>query len=88
VFAALNQHELVILGEGVELHEFEVPSGLVGKTLQESAIAARIGLNVIAIQKSDESISIPTGSTVFAPEDALLMIGAQAQLQKFIDEYS
>ena len=88
VFAALNQHELVILGEGVELHEFEVPSGLVGKTLQESAIAARIGLNVIAIQKSDESISIPTGSTVFEPEDALLMIGAQAQLQKFIDEYS
>ncbi len=88
VFAALSQHELVILGEGVELHEFRVPASLVGKTLQESAIAANVGLNVIAIQKPDGAIGIPIASTVFESDDGLLMIGAQAQLQPFIEEYS
>ncbi len=87
VFAALSQRELVILGEGVELHEFQVPASLVGKTLQESAIAAKVGLNVIAIQKPDGSIGIPIASTVFEDDDGLLMIGAQAQLQRFIEEY-
>ncbi len=87
VFAALSQRELVILGEGVELHEFHVPASLVGKTLQESAIAAKVGLNVIAIQKPDGAIGIPAASTVFENDDGLLMIGAQAQLQRFIEEY-
>ncbi len=88
VFAALNQRELVILGEGVELHEFDVPPDLVGATLESAAIAAKTGLNVIAIQKADDSIGIPTGSTVFEENDSLVMIGAQAQLQQFQDEYS
>ncbi len=88
VFAALNQRELVILGEGVELHEFNVPKSLVGKTLDQSAISATVGLNVIAIQKPDGDIGIPIASTVFEDNDGLLMIGAQAQLLKFIEEYS
>jgi Trk K+ transport system NAD-binding subunit len=88
VFAALNQQELVILGEGVELHEFRVPDSLVGKTLEQSEIATRVGLNVIAIQKPDGQIGIPVASTVLEADDGLLMIGAQSQLQKFIEEYS
>jgi voltage-gated potassium channel len=84
IFAALRGHELVILGEGVELHELSVPASLVGRTLAEVGIAARTGLNVIAIQEASRLITNPPAETKFVPESSLLMIGDESQLRAFL----
>lgn len=87
VFAALDQRDLVILGEGVELHELRAPAALVGKILEEAAGAARAGLDVIAIQKQDGSVATSKADTLIEEGDALLVVGARAQMEKFIGRY-
>lgn len=87
VFASLRGDELVVLGEGVEVHELPLPSSLAGKTLADAAIAARTGLNVIAIQNAGELATNPGGATRLEPGSHLLMVGNQSQLGKFIKTY-
>jgi voltage-gated potassium channel len=87
LFAALRGHELVVLGEGVELHELPLPARLAGKTLGQAAIATRTGLNVIAIQESDRLITNPDASTLLQAASSLLMIGDQSQLTAFMKAY-
>jgi voltage-gated potassium channel len=83
IFATLRGHELVILGEGVELHELAVPPALVGRTLAEAGIAAQTGLNVIAIQEPSRLLTNPAAPTRLQPDSSLLMIGDQSQLRAF-----
>ena len=87
VFAALRRRELVVLGEGIELHEFKVPSSLIGKTLSDAAIAARTGLNVIAIERDGGLVGNPGPAVSLRDGDGLVMVGAQDQLESFIAEY-
>ncbi len=87
MFAVLHGHEFIILGEGVEMHEMPVPSSLAGKTLAQAAIAARSGLNVIAIQEPDRLLTNPPASTSLTPGSGLLMIGDRSQLKTFIEAY-
>jgi Trk K+ transport system NAD-binding subunit len=86
-FAALRGHELVILGEGIELHELAVPPSLIGKTLETAGIAARTGLNVIAIQEPDRLVTNPAASTTIEEGSTLCMIGDRTQLEAFREAY-
>ncbi len=87
VFAALHRRELVVLGEGVELHEFEVPSRLVGMTLSDTAIASRTGLNVIAIERDGGLVGSPGPAVVLRAGDGLVMVGDQEQLENFSEHF-
>ncbi len=88
VFAALHRRELVVLGEGVELHRIPAPASMIGSTLSEAAIASHSGLNVIAIERGEGLIGNPPPETTFEPDDGLVMVGAPAQLQLFQEHYS
>lgn len=87
VFAMLRGEQLVVLGEGIELHELPTPASLAGRTLGEAAIGSRTGLNVIAIQEPEHAITTPVASTKLEPASRLVMIGGRAQLEKFIETY-
>jgi Trk K+ transport system NAD-binding subunit len=82
-FAVIRGHELVILGEGIELHEMPVPQAIIGKTLETAGIAARTGLNVIAIQEPSSLITNPKASTSLSEGSTLCMIGNRPQLEAF-----
>jgi voltage-gated potassium channel len=88
IFAALRGHQLVVLGEGVELHELPVPPSLAGKTLAEAAPGARTGVNVIAISGPAGFVPNPGAATPLPADSSLLMIGDQAQLSRFMREYA
>jgi voltage-gated potassium channel len=75
--------ELVILGEGVELHREPVPPSLEGKTLAESRIGAETGLAVVAVREKDQLITNPGASQVLRKDAQLLMIGSGEQLHAF-----
>lgn len=87
VFAMLRGEQLVVLGEGIELHELPTPASLVGLTLGETAIGERTGLNVIAIQEAESAITSPVAATKLEAGSRLVMIGGRAQLEKFMESY-
>ena len=85
VFSILQEKELVMLGEGVDLFSVALPRSLYGKSLAETGIGARTGLNVVAIQHNGEVRTNLSASTVLTPGVELLMLGSVQQRQEFID---
>jgi voltage-gated potassium channel len=74
---------LVLLGEGVELLEVRTPPSLAGKTLGESEIGARSGLNVVALEVGDEVVQTPGAATVLPEGSKLIMLGSPAGTETF-----
>jgi Trk K+ transport system NAD-binding subunit len=87
VYAALRGRHLVVLGEGVDLFTRAVPPSLVGTTLAESQIGAQTGLNVVAIECDDAFVTDLVGDTVLPPDGRLLLIGADEQMEAFVEQY-
>ena len=83
VLAQIQQRELIFVGEGVQFFSFKVPQTLAGKTLRDSEIGARTGLNVIAIQEPDRLNTNPAADTALDPSSDLLVIGNAEQRRKF-----
>jgi Trk K+ transport system NAD-binding subunit len=83
VLSAVQSSDLVVLGEGADLFVEAVPSALAGKTLADSGIGARTGLNVIAIRAEGASVTSPPADTELSAEAELVMLGTVAQHQTF-----
>lgn len=79
--------ELVVLGQGVDLLSVTLPSSLQGKTLAESDIGAKTGLNVLAIEQDGELITNPKADTQLETGAELLVLGNSAQRQKFLEVF-
>ncbi|MDB4433273.1 NAD-binding protein [bacterium] len=83
LLSLVHGRELVLVGEGVDLFVEPVPRALAGRTLGESAIGARTGLNVLAVEKPDGPAENPTSATELALGLDLVMLGSAAQLAEF-----
>jgi Trk K+ transport system NAD-binding subunit len=87
VYSAIRKRRLVVLGEGVDLFPREIPSSLQGKTLAESQIGKRTGLNVVAIEHDDTFVTDLKGDTTLPSEGQLLLIGSDEQVESFVAAY-
>src|SRR5690606_2422829 len=80
---ALIQHrELIFIGEGVRFFSFAIPDSLVGKSLMESEIRARTGLNVVAIRRGDVPLMAKPDMRL-EMNDELLATGTVEQRKRF-----
>ena len=84
VYSALKEKRLVVLGEGVDLFTRDVPSSLTGRTLAESEIGARTGLNVVALEHNGDFETALSGSTTLPADGRLIMVGSEEQSEKFV----
>ena len=84
VLSAAQASELVVLGEGADLFVETVPTALDGKTLAESGIGAKTGLNVIAVRADGASITNPASDTELGRAADLVMLGTIEQHQTFV----
>lgn len=87
VLSILKDKHLVVMGEDADLFARSIPSALREKTLAESGVGARTGLNVIGISRNGEVTTSLGADTRIPPEGELLMIGTQDQLDEFVREY-
>lgn len=87
VLSILQGKELIMLGEGVDLFSVALPESLCGKTLAETGIGERTGLNVIAIQHNGTVRSNMSASTVLVAGAELLMLGSRKQRQEFVEVF-
>jgi uncharacterized protein with PhoU and TrkA domain len=83
ITAVLQDRELVLLGEGIEFYTLPVSSVLAGKTLADSEVGARTGLNVIAIDDGDGTVEPAAGRRLAAGEH-LLLVGSREQRDLFV----
>ena len=57
VLSLIEGHELVILGEGVDLFTLPLPRSLRGKTLAATEIGSRTGLSVVAVEQGGQVVT-------------------------------
>lgn len=87
VLSILRGHELVLLGEGVELFSIPVPPSLAGLPLRESQIGSRTGLSVVALRNGDGTSTPPDGETVLGADVRLVTLGSVEQRQSFAEAF-
>lgn len=87
ILSLLQGRELLMMGEGVEFFQTQLPPALIGKTLEESQIGARTGLIVLALQVGEQTITNLTPTTVLGENSQLTMLGTTEQRQAFIDTF-
>ncbi len=87
ILSLLQGRELLMMGEGVEFFQTELPPALIGKTLQQSQIGARTGLIVLALQVGERTITNLTPTTVLLKNSQLTMLGTTEQRQAFINAF-
>ena len=83
VLSIIEHRELVVIGEGADLFVEPVPPSLAGKTLVESAIGAKTGLNVIAVEHGDKTSTNPPPTIELPRDGELIMLGTPEQRRQF-----
>ncbi len=61
---------------------FQATKKIIGKHLLELEIRSRFGVNIVAIRRNDK-IAIPSSTTPFEPNDQILLVGHNNNIQKF-----
>jgi Trk K+ transport system NAD-binding subunit len=88
VLAIAQGREVIVLGEGVDLFYIPVPSSIADKTLAETAIGARTGLNVIAIHEDGKVLTDLGPRRQLARGTSLLALGSADQRRRFAELYT
>ncbi len=83
VVSLIEGHELVMLGEGVDLFSVPLPPSLENKTLYESHIGSLTGLSVVAIQQNGETVTKLRSEMKLEPGAQLVMLGDTEQRTLF-----
>ena len=83
ILALLDGRDLVVIGEGTDLFRVDTPPSLEGKTLAESEIGTRSGLNVVAVDTPSGMIANPAPETRLERGSQLVVIGTMEQRTSF-----
>ncbi len=87
VVSLIEGHELVMLGEGVDLFSVPLPASLENKTLYESRIGSLTGLSVVAIQQNGETVTKLRSEMKLQPGAQLVMLGDTEQRTLFSEAF-
>ncbi len=74
--------DVMALDKQIDVVRTEAPA-LVGKTLAEADVRARTGCTVVAVQRDDDVISQPDADFRIREGDALVVVGADADVARF-----
>ena len=83
IFSVIQQRDVMMFGAGIELFHVAVPRSLAGRTLEQCAIGASSGANVIAIRHGGEVITNPAPTTALPAGGELLVVGTHEQRARF-----
>ena len=87
VLSILRGHDLVLLGEGVELFSIPVPASLADRPLRESGIGSKTGLSVVALKREGVLVTQLTVETILHSGAELIMLGSLEQRRAFAETF-
>ena len=83
-----NLVDYLSIGKDIEIIEIEVSKKMINKTILELDLRKRYKLNVIAIRHNDETDIEVLPDDVLQEGDTISVIGREANVSHFIDDYS
>ena len=78
-----NLLDYIEISDKYSLTEVTAPSFLVQKSLKQTGLRVKYGVNVIAIKRGEKLIVAPPGDEVLNSDDVLICIGLTQDLDKF-----
>jgi Trk K+ transport system NAD-binding subunit len=87
VFSLLRGHDVVVLGEGIDLFTLPVPASLAGRTVRESGIGSRTGLSVVAVQHDGRLVTQISSDMPLEAGAELVMFGSLGQRRTFAEAF-
>lgn len=88
IFNLLNRSNILMVAEGLDVFEVDVPASLAGRTIGESEIRAKTGCTVVAL-RNDNALQVnPDPAQRFLPGGKIILIGMVASEQKFLKLYN
>jgi len=88
MFNLLNRSNILMVAEGLDVFEVEVPADLVGKTIAASEIRHKTGCTVVALRSADSLQINPDPHQPLPAHGKLILIGTVASEQQFFKRYS
>ena len=83
-----NFFEFMELSDEFGIAEFEPLKEWVGKTLAQTEIRAKYGLNVVAVKSNGRVEASPRADRVFKEREIIIVMGESTQIQRFLDKNS
>ena len=87
VVSALAGHQIVILGEGVDLFSMPLPGKLENVSLSDSRVGSQSGLSVVAVRQGGELVTLLRGEMRLRPGAELVMFGSVQQRGAFVKAF-
>ncbi len=87
MFNLLNRSNILMVAEGLDVFEVDVPADLVGETIAESAIRHKTGCTVVALRSTDSLQINPDPHQPLPANSKLILIGTVASEQQFFKRY-
>ncbi len=87
IFNLLNRSNILMVAEGLDVFEVDVPEQLVGKTVAESAIRRKTGCTVVALRSRDMLQINPDPHQPLPANAKIILIGTVASEQHFFKLY-
>ena len=87
VVSLVAGHELVILGEGVDLFSLRLPSSLENRKLADTGIGSRTGMSVVALRQEGRLVTHLRGEMRLRAGTELIVFGSVRQRRAFTDAF-
>lgn len=81
--ASSNLLDYISISDKYSLLEVTVPHFMAGKSLKETNLRVKFGVNVVAIKRGDDLIVSPPGDQSLNQDDILILIGKTNDVEKF-----
>lgn len=83
----LNRSNVLMVSEGLDIFEYNVPSELAGKTIAEAAVRHETGCTIIAVETAAGLIVNPAPDVRLPAGAKLILLGTITAEQKFLKLY-
>ena len=87
IFNLLNRSNILMVAEGLDVFEVDLPARLIGRTIAESAIREQTGCTVVALRTADALQISPDPHQPLPVTGRLILIGTVAAEEKFLAQY-
>ncbi len=87
IFNYLRRAGVVVVAEGLNLAETQVPDALAGKTLAQAAIPSETGCSVVALRSETGMVINPDPATLLQEGAEIILIGTPEAEQRFMKLY-
>ena len=84
LYSANNMFDYVQLTPEYAIYEIPMPKGWEGKSIREKDVRSKYNLNILAVQKGDKLIPLPSAEHIFDTEERLMVMCRKSDISKFI----